>query len=333
MQKPPEPEVIRVLAQYRAALDARETGLMDEMARRWVQVEARLNSDILALAYEVDRRKAEGKVITEQIIWREERYKQLHAQMEVEIARYNREAAILVEQVQGENATLGISAANDAIHVSYPMGSSPMWTRINLGAVQSMIGFAGDGSPLHKLLKEDYPDAVDGLLKALINGVARGQGPAQTARDMADGMGMGLDRALLIARTETNRAYRTASTEQYRQSGVVDGYYRLVKKGTACMACLMLDGQHFDTADELGDHPRGKCVAVPQCIGVAKPRWESGVDYFKALPPDQQAARMGPEKYQLWQDGQIKLSDLARMTHNDTWGDSPRVATLAELAK
>lgn len=328
-----EPQVVRVLNEYRAALDARESALMETMAQRWLAVERGLESDMLALANEVEKRQAAGKTITEQLVWREERYKKLQSQLETELRKYNRDAADLIAGAQGENAALGITAAQDAIQVSFAeMGAmGPMWNRINVNAVESMIGFAGDGSPLYSLLKESYPEAVDGLVNSLVNGIARGQGAAKTATDMANGMGMGLDRAMLIARTETARAYRTGSTLQYRESGVVSGFYRLVKKATACMACLMLDGEKFDTAEELSDHPRGKCTAVPQVMGVGKPRWENGVDYFKTLSPEEQAERMGSEKYARWQDGQFKLSDLAKIQHDPKWGDSPRVAAISEL--
>jgi len=278
-------------------------------------------------------RAADGRQITEQMVWRAERYQIVKGQLEEQIKQYNQAYAVqTISRAQEGYALLGIDAAQAAIISQYgPMGR--YFTRINLGAVQSMIGFAGDGSPLYKLLKESYPDATDGLIKALVNGLARGQGSAQTAQDMVNGMGMGLERALLIARTETARAYRTGSTEQYRESGVVHGFMRLVKKETACLACLMLDGQKFATEDELDDHPRGKCQVVPMVDGVGDPQWEKGEQWFKGLPADQQRAMMGDARYEAWKDGRFDLKDLAKTTHNSTWGDSPRVATLDELAR
>ena len=179
------------------------------------------------------------------MIWKMERMRLIRAQLEEQVRIYNEAYAVrAISQAQENYALLGIDAAQHSITASYgPLGR--YFNRINIGAVESMIGFAGDGSPLNDLLKMSYPDAVDGLMQALINGVALGKGSGQIAQDMADGMGMGLERALLISRTETMRAYRTASTEQYRQSGVVTGFKRLVKKATACMACLMLDGETF----------------------------------------------------------------------------------------
>jgi SPP1 gp7 family putative phage head morphogenesis protein len=267
----PDPAVIRVLKEYRAALDAKETGLMQEMASQWLNIEHKLDADISLLAREVADRAAEGRAVTEQMVWRQERYQIVKAQLEEQVNTYSKGYAVqTISTAQRQYALLGIDAAQNAINVQYgPMGT--YFTRINVNAVESMIGFAGDGSPLSKLLKADYPDALDGLTKALINGIARGQGPAQTAKDMADGMGMGLERALLIARTESARAYRTGSLEQYRQSGVVRGFKRLVKKETACLACLMLDGETFDLESDLDDHPRGKAELPGNLIVSSAP--------------------------------------------------------------
>lgn len=329
----PDPEVISVLKQYRAALDGREAALMQDMARRWLEIERRLDADITALAYEVARRRDAGETVTDQMIWRMNRYKIIHGQMDEQIRLYNRDYAVnTIRNAQIEYSTLGIRSAQDAIFVSLgPTGGT--FNRINIGAVQSMIGFAGDGSPLYTLLRNDYPDAVNGLLNALVNGMARGQGAAQTAREMANGMGMGLDRALLIARTEAARAYRTSSSEQYRQSGVVTGFRRLVKKETACMACLALDGQTFRLEEELTDHPRGRCDLIPIVAGVRPARWQTGLEWFETLSPEEQRARMGGTRYELWRDGQIQLTDLASMRHDDTWGDSPAVTPVRDLVK
>jgi hypothetical protein len=326
----PDPLVVSTLRQFRVALELREDALVESMAGQWLEIENRLDAQIGLLAREMADLKDAGKPITEQLVWRQQRYQSLKVQMQAEIAKYNTSAVTTISLYQAQNAMLGIDAAKAAITTQLgPFGTN--WNRINLEAVQNMIGFAGDGSPLRSLLAEDYPDAVDGLLKALINGVARGESPIQTARAMKDGMAGGLQRALVIARTETARAYRMASTEQYRQSGVVRGFRRLVFRQTACLACLMLDSELFDLASELDDHPAGKCSALPLCNGVSDPTWQTGAQWFQTLTADQQREKLGPEKYAAWKDGLFKLSDLGAKQHNDTWGSSPRVPSLKEL--
>jgi hypothetical protein len=333
----PEPRnndsrVVQVLRAHRANLDGMEAALMDDMGRRWLQIEQGLDADISALAFEMARRRDVGEVITKQMVWRAERYKIIKAQLQAEVKKYNSEYAIdVVEAAQRQYSAAGIQAAQDAIYASYPSPLSASFNKINLGAVESMIGFAGDGSPLYSLLKNDYPDAVDGLTQALVDGLARGLGPGQIGRDMANGMGMGLDRALLIARTEAARSYRTASTEQYRQSGVVGGFMRLVKKETACAGCLMLDGELFDTADELDDHPRGKCMVIPIVEGVTPPQWQKGQDWFLEQSEADQQRILGPQKWQAWKDSGLPVSALAKHNHSDVWGSSPRPATISEL--
>ena len=233
------PDVIRILYEFRRGIELREGAMLDDMATRWLMIENRLDADITALAYELQRLKDEGKIITESVVLQSQRYKALREQMEREIAKYNREYAVgMIADQQAAYAKMGIDAAQTAMRSA--MGTIGYnFNLINLDAVASMIGFAGNGSPLYTLLQKDYGDAVHGLTNALINGIARGYGPVKTAREMANGFGMGLDRAILIARTETIRSYRTATTEQYRQSGAVTGFRRLVWKPTACMACFV----------------------------------------------------------------------------------------------
>lgn len=330
--RPSDSLVIQILRAHRASLDDMEITLMENMGRRWLQIERRLEADMSALAQEMARRTAAGETITKQMVWRAERYKVIQARLADEITKYNKDYAVdVISQAQRQYSTLGIQAAQNAITASYPSPLSAGFNRINIGAVESAIGFAGDGSPLYKLLKEDFGDAADGILDALVNGLARGLGPGQIGRDMADGMGLGLDRALLIARTEAARSYRTASTEQYRQSGVVGGFMRLVKKETACAACLMLDGEIFQLEEELDDHPRGKCTAIPLVEGVDLPQYQKGKDWFLEQSESDQKRILGPQKWQVWKDNDIPLERFAQHTHNETWGDSPRPATIQEL--
>ena len=325
------PDVIRILYEFRRGIEAKELAMLNQMADKWLMIERRLDADITALALELQKLKDEGKIVGESVVLKSHRYKELREQMEREIAKYNRDYAVgMIEGQQVEYAKAGIEAAKAAMRSQ--MGTIGYnFNLINIDAVMSMIGFAGNGSPLYTLLQKDYGDAVTGLTNALINGITRGYGPVKTAREMANGFGMGLDRAILIARTETIRSYRTATTEQYRASGAVTGFRRLVWKPTACLGCLLRDGEFFETEDELSDHPAGKCSSVSSIRGVKDVQWETGKQWFNKLSPEEQSAKMGPEKYQLWKDGQFKLDDLSKLQYSSVWGSSPRVASIGEL--
>lgn len=326
----PDPAVISYLMNFREELDNKETAMMERMARQWLAVDQRLSGDMELLAEQLSRAKALGDPVTEQLVWKMERYQLLQGKVEFELNKYNREFGVpWISKYQDEYARMGILSAEKAIKLQ--IGQGAYFPVLSLDQVNTMIGFAGDGSPLYNLLKYDYPDAMDGMLKSLINGVARGLPINTVAKEMSAGFGMGLERATLIARTEILRTYRMANTKQYRESGVTNGFRRLVKKATACMACLLSDGQWFDNEQELSDHPRGKCIAVPIVQGVGAPNWELGPRWFKGLPEERQRELMGPETFAAWKAGKFDLMDLVSTRHSDIWGDSPQTTSLAKL--
>jgi len=321
------PEVVRVIQEYRAALVLHEEAQMYDMAAQWLRIENKLNDQMILLASEIEQAKTDGKAITEALINRNVRYQELLDQVQKEIKTYNNYANSLISKGQLEMGQLGINSAADAIKVS----TNAYFNLMPISAIKNMIGMLGDGTPLNRLLKKAYPDSVDGMTRALIDGMAQGLGPRQTARLMADGMSSGLNRITTIARTEQARAFRTSSTMEYRESGVVRGFMRLVHKETACMACLMSDGEEFELESEFEDHPNGKCACVPLIRGVDDPQWETGKEWFGQLDPERQENIMGAQYFEAWQDDKFALSDLRTTVHNDVWGDSPAVVSLKDL--
>jgi hypothetical protein len=326
--------VITVLREHRLALEAAEATVMEDMGFTWLRIERSLRDDVEALAREFARRAALGEEITEQMIRLDSRYRILEEQLQDQITRFNTGYAPgYISSAQERYANLGIQAAQDALRATYiENGMIPVFDKINIGAVESMMGFAGDGSPLKDLLSGDYGlSSADEMIQALIDGLARGSGPSAIADAMQEATGMELDRALLIARTEAARAYRTSSTEQYRTSGVTVSYKRLVKKETACIACLFLDGETLDSASELEDHPNGKCMVVPVVEGVEPPAWETGKDWFESLPDDRQENILGEERYNLYKSGTVSLDQMVGKTENATWGAAPQPLPLRDL--
>jgi hypothetical protein len=330
MPTTPESEVVRVVRAHRLAMVAADEAVMRDLGMRWLEVERALDANIAALANEMLMKQQAGEDVTAAMVRRAERYQILKAQAANEVAKYNNDAVKIISAGQENALQMGIDTAQDAIFASYPSPLSASFNRINIKAVERMIGYAGDGSPLSRLLRNDFPETYDGLLQGLINGVAQGRGAAAVSRMMAEGAGMGLDRSLLIARTEINRAYRTGSTEQYRESGVTDGFMRLAARDEACLACLLLDGERFETADEMDDHPNGRCTCVPVVSGTPAPGWERGADWFQNQSEEAQRALMGDTRFELWQNG-VPLDAFAGKTQNTTWGASPKITPVAEL--
>lgn len=326
-----DPEVIRHLREHRLALIAREDDQTQRMAKEWFRLEQSLKDEMTLLALQIQEEMAKGSSITEQLLRRLDRYQKLNGQMEVEVLKYAKDfAAPDIEKEQMEYGRLAIDAAYNAMRLS--IGSGASFDRLPKDAVETYVGLLGDGTPLYRLLKEAYPQSLDGVVKAILEGASKGLSPITMANNMADEFGLGLDRITLIARTEQLRVNRLVSSEQYRASGL-NGHMRRVatKDSAVCMACLASDGEFIPLDKELDDHPRGRCVAVFQITGAPTINWEKGPTWFEQQDESLQREMMGDKKYELWKAGAFDLADLRKTTHNDVWGDSPRVATIDEL--
>ncbi len=322
-------EVMRLLEQYRRQLDVRDAVQVARLARLWHMIETDLSADMIALAAELDAARQAGSVITEQLLWRYDRFRRLREKLRREVLRLAN--GHILDDITAEQAFWARYGIGHAQGLIGAIGGRIAFARLPVSAMESLAGFLGDGTPLERLLREAWPDAFDGVIKGLLEGMARGLNPMQTARLVAERMGIGLTRMTLIARTETMRSFRAASTEQYRESGVVRGFKRMANKATACLGCLMLDGQFLEVEEDLDDHPNGGCDAVPWVEGADEPMWETGRDWLQQQDEDRQRSIMGDERYELWQEGSVDLQDMVEWKEDPTWGGSPVITPVREL--
>lgn len=326
-----EPDVIRVMREHKRALLLREQEQMAEMAQRWLQVENALGAELNLLARELADEQDVGRSISAAKLARMERYRALLLQLNREVREYAGYAEGLIHRQQLSWARLGIEHASQAISASYPTVGA-FFDRLPIEAIEHMVGLAGDGSPLGKLLKATFPDAAAGLTEALIQGTAQGRNPTVVARAMAQGMASSFNRMLVIARTEQLRPYREASRQQYIKSGVVEGFYRLsAHDSRVCPACLMAEGEFYSLGETLREHPQGRCTMVPKVIGLPATRWQQGADWFKQQDEARQKAILGPKRYQAWRDGKFDLDQIVTVKSSSTWGDSVTPTPLSEL--
>lgn len=326
---PPPSEVLARLRAHRKAITFREDAQVKRMAKAWFGIERSLSDQMKLLAFEIQQRKDQGDVITEQLVSRLERWKILRSQIKEQSLRYAYGPALKdIMAEQAEFLKLGLEAARDAINLSNPLGVR--FNHVPLDAFQDMVGFLGDGTPLQRLLKEAYPSAVEGVSKALLEGIALGINPEKVAYNMSKGMDLGLARITLIARTEQLRAWRTSTQKQYADSGVVIAQKRLAATD-ACLACLVSDGEIIPVGEVLTDHPRGRCTTIPVVAGAPEVQWEKGPDWFQRQPEEYQKEVMGDNMFQAWKAGKFDLSQLRSNQHNETWGSHPKTTPLSKL--
>lgn len=308
-------EIVLLIERQKALLLAKDATLARSLARQWMEVIDALEAELLktATAFEGEA------LVTEAMILRNSHFQKLLWQARAEYAKYADGMDEAVTEAQKKMLALGVADATGVIEFAV---DGIVFDRLNVRAIEALLGFSADGSPLRDLLMKGYGDAVNGIVRELLAGLAKGLNPRDIAEAMADGFGVGLDRALRIARTEVMRAYRLGSLEQYRQSGVVTQYMRLAKKdATTCLGCLFTDGEVFDSADEFSEHPNGRCVVVPVVRGAALPVFETGTDWFMKQPVATQLEMLGQERFDAWQNG-AALRDMSSFVSDPVWGGS-----------
>jgi hypothetical protein len=317
----PDPLVVQIMREHKAAILAQEEAAMQEMAARWLMIEKALQAEMETLAMEVALMAANGQVINKAVIIRLERMQKLLFQIRAQTGQYAQWADEAISGWQSTLAGLGLTDAADGImSVLSEFQIVAQFDRLNISAVESMIGLAGDGSPLTRYLQAVHPAAADGVMEALINGVAQGIHPIKIAQEMANGLGMGLQQAMNTARTETLRAYRNACLMQYDASGLVVGYKRIsARDERVCAGCLFTDGMFVESHSEFEEHNQGRCSMIPVLRDGAEPNWQSPYDWFEGQSATTQESILGPGRFEAWQNG-ASLESMVTRTEDPIWG-------------
>lgn len=330
----PDSKLVELARANKAAILAEEEDAMYEMARRWLQIEKVIEDDLEFLAMKAAQMKADGQTVNQAILLREERMQRLLWQVRSETGKYATWAEELISKYQGIFAEQGLEFAAAGILAGLnEYGMSIGFGRLNVDAIEAMIGFAGDGSPLEKYLREIHGKATDGILDKLVEGVAQGLNPQKIAANMADGFAGGLQQAMNTARTETLRAYRTATLMQYDASGLVVGYKRVsARDADVCAGCLFTDGQFYDDLSAFDEHNQGRCTLVPVLKDLPEPTWESSEDWFAGQPESVQAQILGGGRFEAWKNG-TPLEAMVKRVDHPIWGGAFVPTPVGELGQ
>lgn len=326
-------DIENIIKQYQDLIRAGDRATLERLAFQWQKVEWGLESDIQALTEEIARRTLAGEAITQQMLWDMESYRRSQVSMEKLIGEYNQSALNIMDRAASDAFILGVNKADDLITAEMMLAGvmPPYWERLNVEAFNAMRAAQEFGSPLRALIDKDFAEVADAFNFALLDGIGRGMGVTQLAAALRDAVSVGLDRSMLIAQTEMGRAYRSGTINSYRESGVVEYYVRLVKKETACLACLALDGQKYLLEDDMQDHPRGYCDTIAKVKGVDLPDWEKGNEWLARQSEERQREIMGDARYEIWKaDGKKDLDAFATFKDSAEWGLQPAIVPLRE---
>lgn len=331
----PTPQILESSNRFRQQLLARERRAATVMVRFYGQTWRSLQGDIRQLRADVEAQRIAGETITEGKLWRLERMQAIQQQVERELLQFSEFADQTITANQREAIAAAERNAVDLIAGAFPpdAGVEINFAQLPREAVEQLVGFLQDGSPLKDLLDEAVGEAADDFASTMVTGIAAGWNPRKLARELRGAFGMGLTRSLSIARTEQLRAYRTATLNTYQKnSDVVKEWERHATKDVrTCMACIMLDGKRYDLKTPMDDHVQGRCAMLPITksyaeLGIDAPEpdfsRELASDWFRRQSGDVQGLMMGPGAFKAWQDGLFKLEDYPRLIRSDKWGNS-----------
>lgn len=323
---------------FRAAALAEESKATREIARVYGIASERIGVELARLLTEYQRLAREGRAPSAAWLMRTEQALALFRAIGYEIAYASASAESIVRSSQAFQLELASAHAREILGIAEVRDVF----RPPVEALDKLVGYLGDGSPLRRLF--DQMPALTGAKaeQALIEGVAMGKNPRETARVMRQGVDQAVDltrsRALTISRTETMRVHRAASLENYKANAeAVRGWVWLCACDLrSCPSCWAMHGTFHDFREVFGSHVNCRCSPAPQVKempAIIGPE-QTGPAKFGRLDPDEQLDVLGPKKFELYRSGRIRLEDMTVKTYDRDWGPQRHEATIAEaLAK
>lgn len=233
----------------------------------------------------------------------------------------------------------------DVLAAQLPRHGGPALAKVDPDALTKIVErTAQQITALHRPLAADAERAMK---SSLIRGVAVGDNPRVAAADMLarvkGGFDGGLNRALVIARTEMLDAHRNAAhaAEQANTDLLAGWEWLCALDRRTCPGCWSMHGRRFPTS-QAGpeDHQQGRCTRVPTTLswkelGIDVPEPASAMPdaraVFDALPQKDRVAVMGARRLELLDSGAIDWDALAVKRSTPGWRDSWAPASVKDL--
>jgi SPP1 gp7 family putative phage head morphogenesis protein len=337
-------EVYELADRFRGELLRGERAAATRMVGEYGKIWARLNNQIQDLARRYYETRAAGQAINADT-WLAQfsRLQTLRAQVEGEINRFAQYAGSEIRMQQWEAVQAASVHTEQMIALQLPPGVQVGFNRLPREALQNLVGFLQDGSPLLDLLNELGIEAGKAISDALIQGLALGLGPRQIALQSRKALGGNLARALRIARTETLRAYREATYQTYQANrDLIGGWvWKSARNQRTCAACWAMDGTEHSIDERLDDHVNGRCFSVPKTktwkelgFDIEETRYrtkDTGIEAFEKLSEPEQLRVLGPAKFAAYKAGEFKLPDLVGRQFDRHWGNMRYEKSLVQI--
>ncbi len=343
------------------------------MVRAYVQSWKRIKTRLAAMQKDYDKSIASGEPVGLNWIYQNSRLADLQMLIGKELSHFTGFAGTKITAAQKKVIAESLTFSRDEMILQlgpqYDVSDFLRVKSLPTSSIEIMVGINQPDSPLKRLLDRINIESSQSASDALIEGMILGYNPRKIAPLIRDALGIQLNRALTISRTEVMRAQRLATEENYKANGDIVQKWRWVAAldGT-CPACMAMHGKEFPLSEKMSSHPNCRCVATPVTLSweelgkqfgfdfsnvdksgptfeeIAKKynmspeqvaryqnRQMTGESYFNKLTELEQKKLLGPAKYQAYKDGLFEFEKLAKATYSPIWGEGKTVASLKDL--
>lgn len=291
----------------------------------------KLVEDAYSLMYERLHGDIDALGVVEGDIEKSPQYKRLMGNMEKELDTFTVVMRTLLATAAAASITLGLQHSEELLNEI--TGGGFEGTDSNI--VRSLLEYLSEDGALYARLAELTGSVVDEVKRVIIEGVRAGKNPRVIASEIQGAFGRGLTDALRMMRTLQLYSYREAARANYiATNGIVTGWVWFAElDADVCLSCVAQHGTIHPLEETLNDHHNGRCSPLPYIPEFGNPVDQMGVDWFRSLPPAQQAQMMGAGKFEAWQKGQFTFDKLSREVNNDVYGKMRTETPLKDLLK
>lgn len=322
--------VLGAAARYRAQLLAQER----QAATRLVQAYGRAYQGLTVELEALQERIAAAPEGRDASIRRLASFRSLRAQIAEQVERYAIYADQEIAAGVSRSIELGLQGSLGTVQAYFgnprtQAAIAARWDMLAAESVETMLGYTATDSPLRQALVGRLgPALAERVGEALVDAIAQGINPRQTAALFRREMGQGLTWSLTTARTAQIWAYRDSTRLNYmNNSDIVSGWkWQAALDDRTCLSCWAQHGSVHGVDEILNDHHNGRCAAIPivplaQRLGLEEPLVEPGADVFARLPESMQRKTMGPAMFEAWKAGEFDFRDLTRPYSDPIYGD------------
>ena len=368
------PTIYDAIGEFQERLLRNERRAAAQMVRVYADSWKRIRKKLERLQTEYERAQSQGQDVGLGWLYQQQRLSSMQALVAKELAHFAKYAEGSVSAQQARVIAESLQFSRDmtilSLGAEYDGQGRFAVKTLHKGAIEALIGATQQGSALDRLFRQIREDGAKAAEDALVQGIVLGYNPRKIAPLIRDALGVQLNRALTISRTEVMRAQRVATAENYKQNAdVVKGWrWQAALTGNTCPVCISLHGSEHPLSETMSSHPNCRCTSTaitksweelgaefgfdfsaaekvgPSFEEIAKKyklsdeqkrmyaqRKMTGEAYFRGLKAEEQRKILGPAKWLAWKEGKFAFDALSRKTYSAVWGEGVRQASLVEL--